>query len=490
MPDTHDPNPGDIVDAMIAQTHHDIQQEHEAALQRAMLAVRPYTECPPPWVSADFGRIDTAWGTGMSWDGPEAIEPVATREAAPAPPPPSRFSRQRAAYRDARTALEDARRASSAGYAARYWSFAFAAVGRISFGGTSGLTYSDYEVIERIAARAYPDATVEDCFECGISVPDNLLMYDSGRDESCCLSCRDATHTTAWSRREFVRYEPEPEYCEDDFLANYTASPMSMLREGPWVAPGERRAIVKKSWGEKIDTTRYFGLEIEFVAGTRSGLRELVDTGIPCGIFKSDGSLPDDMGAEFCTLPMTRRRCAVELAKASKALLAYDARAWHRSCCGLHIHVSKASASWLTWGKVERFFANPGNDGFLDRIAGREANSYCQRDHWHSRGGAPLKQAKAKHDEDHDRYSALNLATGKPTVEFRLFRGNVAYLGLMRCVEFCDALINWAQTQSAQSTLEAREFQAWLIGQRKNYPALAAYLKLAMHAAEPAEHAA
>lgn len=85
-------------------------------------------------------------------------------------------------------------------------------------------------------------------------------------------------------------------------------------------------------------------------------------------------------------------------------------------------------------------------------------------------------QRRGRVDNQSGRYTPLNLGNEK-TIEFRLFKGTLNPETIQASVEFCDALIEWAQHASA-SALTAEAFMAW--GEthitRKTYPSLAAYL--------------
>lgn len=297
------------------------------------------------------------------------------------------------------------------------------------------------------------------CDNCGEESSLGFRFTASDMDDSFCIFCARGRYDVDMENRSCLAYEPE----EERLLYEYNKSPIRVLNRAHIATAGE--TVNNK--------TRLFGLEIEFECRSHRELVDILENGSSIGIFKADGSL-DVNGAEFCTLPMTYRAAREKLKPATEALLGGGARAWFMGSCGLHIHVSRESASMVTWGKVERFFANEENDGFLNRIAGRRSNDYCLRDKEKNRS---IKVALTKMRYSNTRFYALNFDTGgKPTVEFRLFRGNVAYDGIMRCVDFCDAILTWAKGQSMTSPMNHEDFVSWMQGKRKEYPFLLAFL--------------
>ena len=320
------------------------------------------------------------------------------------------------------------------------------------------------------AGEEYSHIVDRTCPCCSTLVNQAMLLFDVGGVGERCIVCTDPDeHSVRYLDRqyEFIAYD-EDEDSDERYLMGYGADPISEIGK-PYLA-GEHENVT--------ETTRLFGCEIEFVVNSADGLAEITrDKDCRAiGVFKEDGSVPYP-GGEFCLLPMTRKGAALHLQKPLDFMVKSGARAWNRLACGLHIHVTRASTTWTTWGKVDRFFGNVANSDFLTEIAGREPNGFCNRETFNRSTDMPVKYARDKTYGGANRYMALNFATGHPTVEFRLFRGNVAYGGVMRAIEFCDAIVNFAETQSNRSSMTAGDFQAWLVTQSKAYPYLVRYLR-------------
>ena len=184
----------------------------------------------------------------------------------------------------------------------------------------------------------------------------------------------------------------------------------------------------------------YYGIELEVEVDERIERRATIAKKI-LGIFggfvitKHDGSLTDgngrNIGFEIVTVPASKE---VQVEKWNlffdnlpKGLRSYDTKT-----CGLHIHCSRKPLSMLTIAKMLLFVNNPENTKFIQTIAGRSANRYCQV---HKKSLRDVRRP-------HDRYEALNLIN-KSTVEFRIFRGTLKRESLFKSLEFCDALTHY-----------------------------------------------
>jgi len=184
----------------------------------------------------------------------------------------------------------------------------------------------------------------------------------------------------------------------------------------------------------------YYGIELEVEVDDRIERRASIAKKI-LGIFngfvitKHDGSLIDvngkNTGFEIVTVPASRKvqyeKWNLFFDNLPKGLRSYDTKT-----CGLHIHCSRKPLSMLTIAKMLLFINNPENAKFIQTIAGRSANRFCQI---HSKCLKDVRRAG-------DRYEALNLVN-KGTVEFRIFRGTLKRESLFKSIEFCDALLHY-----------------------------------------------
>ena len=148
---------------------------------------------------------------------------------------------------------------------------------------------------------------------------------------------------------------------------------------------------------------------------------------------KHDGSLNN--GFEIVSAPATITALKQGWTKFCEANYSDQLSAWHTSTCGMHIHVDRASLTPLEIGKLLVFVNGKSNSKFMEAIAGRDSHQ------WSAKKYKTIKDALHRSDK----YEAL--ATHKPkTIEFRIFRGNIAKQGIMRNIEFVDALCNFVRT--------------------------------------------
>ena len=198
----------------------------------------------------------------------------------------------------------------------------------------------------------------------------------------------------------------------------------------------------------------YMGVEIEAERAHHLG-EEFLDKageqpeGDPYFVYlKEDGSLGDG-GVEIVTMPATSESFAEMFPfEATDMLRDKGARAWAYTRCGMHVHVSRSAFTashmwkfikWQTenWEKCVQF-------------AGRESAQWAS---WNN-GNMEVcrdetsKAVKARGYTDWaNRYSAINLTPMK-TVELRYFRPNLNKDGILRVIEFIQAIYDYTKIMS------------------------------------------
>lgn len=151
-------------------------------------------------------------------------------------------------------------------------------------------------------------------------------------------------------------------------------------------------------------------------------------------------------------------------------------RAWDVSTCGMHVHVSRISITSLTLGRMLRWINHKHNKRFVEVIAGRSEQKftrYVPKDI--SSTLYPEKVVNPDEDSQYNRNrrTALNVSNTH-TVEFRIFRGTVNPSHIIRNIEFCEAVCNFAYPAS-RSFVELdhpKFFVDYVAGHRKDYPEL------------------
>lgn len=148
-----------------------------------------------------------------------------------------------------------------------------------------------------------------------------------------------------------------------------------------------------------------------------------------------DGSLT--WGFELITQPMGLDAHAALWPRVlshhtARALRSHDTRT-----CGLHVHVSRRGLTTLQIARAVVFLNAPENEVLVRAIARRYGNSYCRI----------AKKALRNAAQSFDRYEMLNITSSR-TVEFRLFRGTLRAETVLACVEFANAVLEFARTAS------------------------------------------
>lgn len=250
----------------------------------------------------------------------------------------------------------------------------------------------------------------------------------------------------------------------------------------------------------------FMGVELEverksstYITAQLARITQQKDLGRDFVILKSDSSIND--GYEIVSAPAT---------------LAYHKQAWdkffnnsakHLSSfaggrCGMHVHMSRDAFSPLHLGKLVSFYNNPINRDLIVKIAGRDGNHYAEFQSHNTimnKMQNVQKNAKAatginskvsiteynykelanvKHSLDRSggnhKYSVVNLSKD-PTIEIRIFRGNVSRIGFLKNIEFVHAVYEFTKLASYRSVslttdsikpesygLTTKDFLAWL----------------------------
>ena len=193
------------------------------------------------------------------------------------------------------------------------------------------------------------------------------------------------------------------------------------------------------------DGKRYFGVELE--TEVKSGkekdigahllrIDELMGDNV---IMKRDGSLRN--GIEIVTRPATLEKQYLLwnkfLTEKHEGLVS-----WYSDRCGMHVHVSKDGVVENTIAKAVCFINSTGNKKFMYVIAGRKDNNY-------SKYKAKTIEEAAKYNGQ--RHEAVNLGN-EHTIEFRLFKGTLKKESVFKNIEFCDAILEFAEQEDISLT--------------------------------------
>lgn len=150
---------------------------------------------------------------------------------------------------------------------------------------------------------------------------------------------------------------------------------------------------------------------------------------------------------------------------------------------GIHIHISRKNLTAIQIAKMVAFLHRPHNRDFVQAIAGRSANRYCD---WSTAKSIKTSLIRSGNrykvvDPDHNRYTALNL-TKVNTVEVRIFSGTADMDTFFKNLEFVAALVEFTGPDTLTNLKEVTSFEAfvkWVGSNRiKQYPYLTKWLQL------------
>jgi hypothetical protein len=313
---------------------------------------------------------------------------------------------------------------------------------------------SDYSVIT-VEGRTVHEICARTCSWCDervLAANSGFAVNGNGLLVRLCESCHD-NHT--WTCRDCDTLHTDDAW-HDDAVCTSCESERAERAErearfarviGGYHNP-ERRAQtapISSAW-TRANGDRHFGVELECEMAsdtfcdderqdTARALLEVANADTRRMWAEHDGSL--NWGFELITQPMGLDAHAelwprVLTQTAARALRSHDTRT-----CGLHVHVSRRGLTTLQIARAVVFLNAPENEVLVRAIARRYGNSYCRI----------AKKALRNAADSHDRYEMLNL-TNSRTVEFRLFRGTLRAETVLACVEFANAVLEFARTAS------------------------------------------
>lgn len=215
----------------------------------------------------------------------------------------------------------------------------------------------------------------------------------------------------------------------------------------------------------------FYGVELEM--STDYSQRDLIDaTEEPFFILKSDSSISGNKSRvyELVTLPMSivahKKRFAHFFSN-----LDYDT--FDRSITttnGMHVHISRAAFNDTKGKDTEShlrkfsyFFINPSNYQFLLAVSERTEDSLQRFSPIPRPSTHDIANHKALFKQSTGCWGrgAINVTSGKPTVEVRLFKGIVSYATIVKNLEFTDSVFFFTQ-QATRSTLTLHHYLNWL----------------------------
>lgn len=230
-------------------------------------------------------------------------------------------------------------------------------------------------------------------------------------------------------------------------LLHYSANPTAYIPNSPFILEGERNPI---TFGVEYETSSdYTPRELAF-------LQE-----VPFFIAKNDSSIRGSKHhpAELVTVPMSLAAQRQYWADFFESVDYGKFDTSRETGNGLHIHVHRTRFSESQRHHICWFFVNPVNHEFLRILSERNEqslNSYAALPRGDNVSHTNLFKNAERYAQAAGR-GALNLQSGKPTIEFRLFKGIFSYAELSKAFDFIESLMEWTDDFSLnyqQSTLK------------------------------------
>lgn len=222
---------------------------------------------------------------------------------------------------------------------------------------------------------------------------------------------------------------------------------------------------IGKKTGEK---PLFLGVELELENKTDKNLKETNELLKNHCIIKRDRSVSG--GLEICSAPATLDVHKEEFGKFFKQ---FPQGLTPLSNCGMHVHVDKKNLSSFQIGKIVRFVNSKDNTLFMERIAGRKPNNYCnQKDRKVTSHFTSINSF--------DKYEMVNLRPSN-TIEFRIFASTDKFNVFMRNLEFCKAIVEYTapgaiHSDSLNDLLKHESFENFIKQKRGQYPNLGDFI--------------
>jgi hypothetical protein len=280
--------------------------------------------------------------------------------------------------------------------------------------------------------------------ECGCTVNSHQETYacsNCDRCEECCV----CSYCEGCSERVSGRVCRECDRCEDGCCE--CAESNGRIHDYGY----KPTAIYYEAENESKAQVRHYGIELEVNASADKA----EDIGERLGehaYLKHDGSLTN--GFEIVTHPHSRKAMR-ELWTEFFDKPVRGVTSYKTGECGLHVHIERKGIDDAHLRRMVVFVNAPQNTPFIERIAQRTSNSFCEIKN------KTLTTALM----NESRYEALNL-NNRRTIELRIFRGSYRLDRVLKALDFADALVEFTRDRSYQE-LTVKAFTEWL-GKRVN----------------------
>lgn len=230
----------------------------------------------------------------------------------------------------------------------------------------------------------------------------------------------------------------------------------------------------------------YLGIELEIDKGSESEenaqiFLDYINKKSEHLYIKRDGSISDGMEWVFYPISLDYALNSVDFKGLFEKAVSMGYRSHQTTTCGLHTHVNRSAFGETYeeqeevvarivffvekhWNELVRFSRRSIDN--LNRWAAKYATISTTTEETY-------KKAKSKHL---GRYTAVNIETGQPTIEFRLFRGTLRYETFIATLELVDEICHLCK-YTDNKELEELSWSSFVLGIQDDKPELISYLK-------------
>jgi len=296
---------------------------------------------------------------------------------------------------------------------------------------------------------------------------DVQYAYD---ENALCQQCIDNyrwsdARDTYVSEEDYYDEQDEDESEQDEYINNYDENVLDHLNMQ--TSDKDRVEINPLYMGVELEVERRRDCPDDIGYEVYSCFTK--DNDNQFAMLKADGSLSN--GFEIVTAPATLNAHRESWDKFLTSDAIKHLKSWNTDTTGMHIHIARNHLTQLDIGKLLVFINDTNNEDFVNHIAGRNSSQWARK--------SDKKVSDAVRSSE--KYEAVNMSH-RNTIEFRIFKGNLAKNGLFRIMEFVHALVCFSKTTSLsklswsdfisymelpQNRSEYKVFYGWLT--RKSY---------------------
>ena len=187
---------------------------------------------------------------------------------------------------------------------------------------------------------------------------------------------------------------------------------------------------------------------------------------------KKDSSISS--GFEIVTHPGTLSYWQKEADKLFEGLrkLTKHCESWSVDNCGIHVHVGLKS--FTEYGHMARFLMFINNNRLFSAFIAERYNA--KQAPFLDMSSYDAAMNMVVFNKIYDRHIAVNMQPDLPTIEVRIFKGNMRKAKILKDIEYVHAVQDYTRMQTAYSLMTVKDFIGFVAGKKEQYPNLYNYI--------------